>query len=274
MKTMWYSLAFGISVTLHATLLLFGDPTHRAEIPVEQGHATLAINLVASVQSQPQQIEVTPQPEPEPKKVPDTFIEDKPIEMQEPTPLAAPVIEHITPTLPALSEQTPVIEENVVEPEPVVEQIESTIEPIPVIEKTSEIKPVHEALEKPKKVFESQQTDVLPAPASVETNTSPQPQGITTEARIPDSIQKLIKTYYPMIYRVRGVEGTVLVQVNINSYGEATQITVIKSSGHKLMDKAAIKTCREIRYIPALENGRAVESVLSHHVVFRLQSDS
>lgn len=151
MKTLWYSLAFGISVTLHATLLLFGDPTHRAEIPVEQGHATLAINLVASVQSRATPPEVhtvaenktVPQPikVSELKKVPDTFIENGTF-IEKPTPLAAPVIESVMPTLPAIREPTLVVEP--VENNPVVEPVPALepVTPVKAAPEVHEIKPI------------------------------------------------------------------------------------------------------------------------------------
>ncbi len=277
MKTLWYILAFGISVTLHASLLFFGDPTHTAEVPLQQGHAAVMINLVASVDSQAMPRPSQTEPTPPQQTIPTEMVESI---LAQDVALAAPVINPADADLPAMTE--PVIREMQTQrsttslPETSHEMIiKHNVAKIDVSEvQVNKNQPVCETIKKQTDIEKSQQTEARSVSSSNEANTSPRPQGITTEARIPDSIDDLVRTFYPLIYRRRGVEGTVRVEVNIDSNGKANQITVLKSSGHKLMDKAAIKTCRQIPYRPALKNGHPVESIFSHDVVFRLQSDS
>lgn len=256
MKSVWYSLAFGISVTLHATLLLFGNPTRSATIPVTQGHATLAINLVASVASEAHEVTqqpAPPQPEPEPvepEKVPDTFIE--PV-------MAAPVIPSIEPTLPALQEPLPQ-PLPLPEPldEPAIEQPVAQEQPItePVVEN-----PVHQ-------VVQSQAPPApMPTPASVEANSDPQPRGVNTQAQLADPINPV----YPMLSRRKGEEGTVSLLIEVTASGIARSVIIAQSCGHRRLDAASIKECRKIRYIPAIVDGKPVDSVFPFDLVWVLQ---
>ena len=272
MKTIWYCLAFGISVTLHATLLLFGDPTQTSQIPVQQGHASLAINPLPAIQSQASPPTPAPAPEvevevetptvPEAEKVPDTFtVPTFTVPEAEPAPLAAPVIEHIMPTLPRIVEPLPV-EEPIIQ-QPSVIRPAKTIQPTPTVVETQPVK---------EQVVEQSQTDTAnqPAPESVASNSDLLPQGVTTQAKRPDSF----KPVYPMLFRRRGIEGTVTMQIQITATGIARSVIVTQSSGYRQFDAAAVKECRSVRYIPAMKHGRPVESTLTFDVVFRLQSDS
>ncbi len=59
------------------------------------------------------------------------------------------------------------------------------------------------------------------------------------------------KPPYPMIARKRGYEGLVVLKVEILSNGRVGQVRVERSSGHRILDRSALKTVKEWRFIPA-----------------------
>jgi protein TonB len=76
---------------------------------------------------------------------------------------------------------------------------------------------------------------------------------------------------YPPVERRLGREGTVTVRVLIAETGFVSDVTLVKSSGFKGLDDAAVSWIRKHwRYKPALRNGRAVASMASAQVKFEL----
>ncbi len=56
---------------------------------------------------------------------------------------------------------------------------------------------------------------------------------------------------YPSIARRRGYEGTVLLSVKILANGAAGELSVKKSSGYSILDRAALKTVKKWKFEPA-----------------------
>lgn len=76
---------------------------------------------------------------------------------------------------------------------------------------------------------------------------------------------------YPENARRGGVEGVVVLRLNINAEGRVRQATVVRSSGRGDFDQAAIHTIEQRwRYRPATSWGHAVESVEVVRVCFVL----
>lgn len=65
---------------------------------------------------------------------------------------------------------------------------------------------------------------------------------------------------YPQLARRRGWQGTVLLKVFVNLQGGVTRVELIKSSGHEVLDRAALRQVREWRFTPARKGNRAVAS--------------
>lgn len=59
------------------------------------------------------------------------------------------------------------------------------------------------------------------------------------------------KPPYPRIARRQGYEGIVVLKVEILSNGRVGQIRVKKSSGHRMLDRSALKTVKQWKFIPA-----------------------
>jgi TonB family protein len=69
--------------------------------------------------------------------------------------------------------------------------------------------------------------------------------------------------------RKLGLEGEVLVDVNFTASGEVQVVRVVKGLGHGL-DEAATAAARQIRFKPALQNGKPVNFPATVHISFQL----
>lgn len=75
---------------------------------------------------------------------------------------------------------------------------------------------------------------------------------------------------YPALSRTRGEEGTVWVEAEVGADGRCASARVQKSSGHLLLDEAAVAAVRDWTFRPATRLGRPVASVVIIPVRFRL----
>lgn len=66
------------------------------------------------------------------------------------------------------------------------------------------------------------------------------------------SLHSLMKTKksYPRSAKMLGLEGTVLIEMVINKQGQILSVTLAQSSGHKLLDQAAIAQVQKIGKVP------------------------
>ena len=76
---------------------------------------------------------------------------------------------------------------------------------------------------------------------------------------------------YPSLARRRGQEGIVRLHLSIDAAGKVDAVTVERSSGFPLLDRAALKAVRSWRFEPASLDGRAVATELLQPVEFRLR---
>lgn len=76
---------------------------------------------------------------------------------------------------------------------------------------------------------------------------------------------------YPVKARSNGYQGRVLLVVIVNKRGRAKTISLHKSSGYVVLDRAALKTVKKWRFRPALKNGIPVEARVILPIKFRLK---
>lgn len=76
---------------------------------------------------------------------------------------------------------------------------------------------------------------------------------------------------YPSQARRRGFEGKVLIRAQVAASGECAGATVSRSSGHAVLDEAALTAVRQWRFVPASRGGRAVAADVEIPIVFRLE---
>lgn len=76
---------------------------------------------------------------------------------------------------------------------------------------------------------------------------------------------------YPKLARQRGQEGEVTLRVEVSGQGQALNVSIQKSSGHSLLDKAALDAVKKWRFRPARQNGAPVPGTAVVIVEFRLE---
>ena len=75
---------------------------------------------------------------------------------------------------------------------------------------------------------------------------------------------------YPREAEVRGQEGTVRLWVRITKAGRVASVRIATSSGHGILDAAALRAVRNWRFEPARKGGEPVEVTRRYYVRFRL----
>ena len=78
------------------------------------------------------------------------------------------------------------------------------------------------------------------------------------------------KPPYPLAARRRGLEGRVLLSAHVRADGRCAEVRLRVSSGHELLDHAALDTVRHWRFLPARHGDTAVDSWVEIPISFRL----
>jgi protein TonB len=76
---------------------------------------------------------------------------------------------------------------------------------------------------------------------------------------------------YPLAARRLGLQGRVLLAVQVGADGVCNQVLLKRSSGHAVLDDAALGTVRRWRFIPARRGDEAVASWVDVPVTFRIE---
>lgn len=76
---------------------------------------------------------------------------------------------------------------------------------------------------------------------------------------------------YPERARTRGWEGRVLLSVDVTADGRTTSVTIARSSGHGILDRAARKAVKRWRFTPAMKAGVRNASTVTVPVRFVLR---
>jgi TonB family protein len=106
--------------------------------------------------------------------------------------------------------------------------------------------------------------------AAVEGTAAPKPERVQAAPAVqPVTILAKPDPVYTAEARKLGIEGEVLVQVVFPASGPLRVIRVVKGLGHGL-DEAAVRAAEQIRFKPALEDGKAVDFPATVHIVFQL----
>ena len=118
-----------------------------------------------------------------------------------------------------------------------------------------------------------------PAPAvavrGVATATHGQPErgaGDSSPALYRSSYLHNPKPAYPERSRELGEEGRVEIKVRVGKNGEPVSVAVARSSGYRRLDQSAQQAVQGWRFVPARENGQAIESWLLVPIPFRLEN--
>lgn len=79
------------------------------------------------------------------------------------------------------------------------------------------------------------------------------------------------KPLYPQEARKKGYEGEVLLRVEVLSNGRVGEIEVRRSSGHEVLDRSAITTVKQWRFVPAKKGETQVPVWVNIPVAFQLR---
>ena len=77
--------------------------------------------------------------------------------------------------------------------------------------------------------------------------------------------------FYPSEAIKSNIEGKVVMKLLINKEGEVTKTMVENSSGHSILDEAAIAYSRELKFSPALMNSKPIDIWLSMVFNYKLE---
>jgi periplasmic protein TonB len=93
----------------------------------------------------------------------------------------------------------------------------------------------------------------------------------STADQPPVAINPVTPMVYPPALLEQGIEGRVLLRLFVDGQGTlvADSTRVAESSGYPALDSAALTGARELRFSPALRNGRPVAAPFLQPVHFR-----
>ena len=78
------------------------------------------------------------------------------------------------------------------------------------------------------------------------------------------------KPVYPAAARRRGMQGVVLLSVNISETGYVKEINILQTSGFRVLDQSALKSVKRWRFIPARQGEKKVASKIEVPIRFIL----
>ncbi len=80
-----------------------------------------------------------------------------------------------------------------------------------------------------------------------------------------------LKPGYPELYRSQALEANITVAVRIDEEGKVTEVDIASGSNYPEFEKAAIRTAKKQRFIPAKKDGRPIPWTLTYTYRFRLE---
>jgi len=78
-------------------------------------------------------------------------------------------------------------------------------------------------------------------------------------------------SYPPEAFRARE-EGTVVVKAQVDELGNASDVEIIRRSGSRTLDRAAMNEVRKWKFNPAIKNGKTVASSVQVPVEYKLDA--
>ncbi len=76
---------------------------------------------------------------------------------------------------------------------------------------------------------------------------------------------------YPATARRQGQQGRVMLRVLVNAAGGADQVEIRRSSGHGMLDSAALEAVRQWRFVPARQGDQPVAAWVLVPITFTLE---
>jgi TonB family protein len=86
-----------------------------------------------------------------------------------------------------------------------------------------------------------------------------------------DRAARALTDFWPEEARRLGEEGTVMIKVHVSATGCATSAALSGSSGFSDLDEAVMKFYENLTFLPAQQNGSAIDAVVNVPIAFKLQ---
>ncbi len=258
MKKYRYLLAGIVSLLIHGVALSFSAPKQEISLASSnEGHAvSIKFVSLAQPEKQAEKKEVEPQPPLPEKSTPKESAAKEQPKKAEPKPVAKPVekpkkqVEKKSPIAKPVKPQPAKTAKS--EPKPTL--------PEPVETKSKETpkdKPVEQKREK---------EAVQPQTASTNAASSSKPKMVEK----PTFSAKPTPVSYPRLAQKRGWQGSTLVEIWVNEEGNQIKQTVVNSSGHKLLDEAALNAVSEWQFQRRNEQGQRIAYRVQVPINFQL----
>lgn len=218
-------------VLLHAWGIMYLLQKVEPEVvPIQP--VVMEVSMIAVPVARPGKSDVRPVP-PVPEKKPEPKKNPAKVVPNKDTPKTKPVVSTQTPPEVAHKEQ-------------------ASPDPAPVIEKTEAVV--------------SEQAAVA---ADTKANGNP------TVSSAPETESKCQYAYnpepeYPAIAKSRGWQGKVKLRVRVSAGGAISNIEIEQTSGHEILDEAAIETVKKYQFIPAKQGDTAVACAVIVPITFRI----
>lgn len=134
------------------------------------------------------------------------------------------------------------------------------------------VKPDKRPQESPRQTAAPPMPPVQPAPA-VRSGDSPQRSAIVSDTPAYADANYLHnpKPVYPRIARQRHWKGRVVLRVLVSAGGRCSELSVYRSSGHDILDEAAMEAVREWQFVPGKHGDTPVASAVHVPIEFTLE---
>lgn len=181
----------------------------------------------------------------------------------------------------------PKVQINLVRPQP-----KPVIQPPPPPKVQTQAKPVPKAVPlkpkprlKPKPVEKRVEPPPVQQPVQVAESKAPvTPAAPVVQPAPPPVVEKVTEPKagadylnnpspeYPEAAMDRGLEGKVLMKVHVQPDGKPDSVTVSKSSGHTILDDAAVRTVKQWSFVPAMRGKTPIAGWVTVPIAFNLQN--
>ncbi len=87
----------------------------------------------------------------------------------------------------------------------------------------------------------------------------------------PDARFRNLEPLYPEAAAQRHEEGSVILLIHVAPDGRASGVDILRSSGFRLLDRAAQQAVARWHFLPAVRDGQAMAASMQLRVVFSLR---
>ncbi|MDH4394883.1 MAG: energy transducer TonB [Limnobacter sp.] len=182
------------------------------------------------------------------------------------------VTELPTPQTPPQTPPPPKVQAPKVQPPPVLAtKIIEPAKPAPIVEQAADINTGEKTpppAAKPLPALAVQTPVELPKNQSPQPDTAREVSPARVDARYASSNPR---PQYPSMARRLGQEGTVVLEVTVSTEGLAKSVRIQDSSGHELLDQAAVNAISKWKFVPAKRGDTPIEQKLNTRWTYKLE---